>query len=92
MAAAVTNVTLTPGSGWQALTSANITSFLRLSKFPHHVPVYLTVGTSAPTGPAVGGFRWEKMDTFFQGAITGNVYARIQNNSNNEVIVSVFAN
>jgi len=92
MAAVMNNVTLTPQGGWTALTSANITSFLRLSKFPCHVPVFLYVGSSAPTGTPTGGFRWATDHTFFQGALTGNVYARIQNNANADVHVSVFAN
>ena len=91
MAAVMNNVTLTPGGGWTALTSANITSFLRLSKLPEHAPVFLYVGGSAPAS-TVAGFRWIKCETFFQGAISGNVYARISNNANDKVIVSVFAN
>lgn len=87
-----TNVTITPGEGWVALTSANITSFLRVSKFPHHVPVFLAFGSTPPSSTTAGGFRWEEKSTYFQGTLTGNVYARIQNNSNDNVVVSVFAN
>ena len=91
MAALTNNVVLKPGAGWQALTSANITSFLRLSKFPKNSVVFIAVGATPPS-TTTGGYRMEECTTHFDGAITGNVYARIQNNANDEVIVSVFAN
>ena len=91
MAASTTNVTLLPGAGWTQLTSANITAFLRLSKLPKHSIVYLQPSASKPSTP-VGGFRWTCEETFFEGALATNMWARIQNNANDEVIVSVFAN
>jgi hypothetical protein len=44
----ITNVTLHPQDGWVQL-SAGVTAFLRVSKFPDHVPVFLYAGSSAPT-------------------------------------------
>lgn len=200
MAAPVTtNVKLRPNDGWVLLTSNAPTAFLRLSKIPHHIPVYLAWGSSPPTlvganatgtvtfttgvptasqtitigsevytfvalraapfqvtiggsnlltavnfaaavnldsqlvsasnttgtvtitsvlqgtvgnyaltktasnvtlsGVAMtggtdvaAGFRWDCGETYFQGAITGNTYARIQTNNNDKVIVSVMSN
>jgi hypothetical protein len=92
MAAVTNNVTLTPGGGWTALTSANVSTFMIIRHHPHHVPIFITVASSPPTGPATGGFRIDDGEQIFNTAITGNVYARIQNNSNANVSVSVFAN
>ena len=44
----ITNVTIHPQDGWVQL-SAGVTNFLRVSKFPDHVPVFLYAGSSAPT-------------------------------------------
>jgi hypothetical protein len=86
------NTVLNPGAGWVQLPTDSITYFLRLTKFPSHVPVYLYFGASAPAGQPSGGFRWDSGCTWFNGPITGNLYARIQNNSNGPVTVSVFSN
>lgn len=197
MAAVTSNYTLNPQDGWVQIASGGVTSFLRLNKFPHHIPVFLAFGSSAPsldptaatgtvtfstgvptagqtvtigtevytfvasgatgkqvniagtnlltatnftavvnaqsaivtasdtagvvtltaisTGPQGNyalatnatnvsvsgaaltggalmnaGFRWECADIFFECALSNNVYARIQNNSNGPVKVSVF--
>jgi hypothetical protein len=199
MAAVTNNYDLKPQDGWVQVAAGGVTSFLRLNKFPHHVPVFLAFGSSAPsmnpvlatgtvtfstgvptagqtvtigsevytfvasgatgkqvniggtnlitatnftavvnaqstlvsasdtagvvtltaiaagpvgnyalatngtnvavsgaamTGGALqnAGFRWECSDTWFEGAISNNVYARISNNSNADVRVSVFQN
>jgi len=40
---------LTPGAGWVELAAGPSTAFLRVSKNVHHVPVFLFVGSSAPS-------------------------------------------
>jgi hypothetical protein len=54
----------------------------------------VSVSGSVLTGGALmnAGFRWDCAKTFFQGAISGTFYARISNNSNGDVKVSVFQN
>jgi hypothetical protein len=92
MAVAVTNVTLTPNGGWTDLTTANTTTFLRMSKLPKYSTVFLAFGSSAPANTVAGGFRWACEEIFFQGALADKVYARVQHNSNDNVVVSVFNN
>ena len=89
MAITTSNVTLTPQGGWTQL-AVSATSFLRLSKMPHHVPVYLAFGASAPAAGAGNGFRWDCGETFFESAIGVKVWGRIANNATDKVIVSVY--
>lgn len=89
MAITTSNVTLTPQGGWTQL-AAGATGFLRLSKMPPDVPVYLSFGVAAPTAGAGAGFRWECDDIFFSSAITVKVWGRISQNANGKVIVSVY--
>jgi hypothetical protein len=85
----IANVTLTPQGGWTLLASGGATAFLRVSKMPKHSIVFLTVAASLPTSNT-GGFRFCCESEHFNGAYTGNLYGRIQNNSNDEVVVSVW--
>jgi len=82
--------TLHPNDGWVQISGA-VTTFVRISKHQPHVPVLLTVAATAPTGTPSGGYRMEKMTEWFNGAYTGNLYARISNNSNDKVNISVWA-
>ena len=45
----INNVYLTPGSGWNLLASGGAATQLRVSYFPHHIPVFFYVGASAPS-------------------------------------------
>jgi hypothetical protein len=45
----VFNTYIKPADGWVALTSAAILEFLRVNHTPHHVPIYLGFGSSAPS-------------------------------------------
>jgi hypothetical protein len=85
----ITNTALLPGGGWTLLATGPSTAFLRVSKLPKHAVVFLTVAASLPT-PNSGGYRFCCESEHFDGAYTGNLYGRIQNNSNDEVIVSVW--
>lgn len=88
----ITSVKIKPGTGWQQIAATGITAFMRINHTPCHVPLFITVAASLPTGPAVGGFRIDRGSEHFDGAITGNVYARIQNNANGDVDVFTYAN
>lgn len=85
--------TLHPSSGWVQVAAGAIASFLRIHHFPHHIPLLITVGTATPAETS-GGLRSDCGETWFNGAIAAgtNVYARISNNSNGSVRVSVFQN
>lgn len=85
-----TNVVLQPGAGWTLLSSNPTGAFLRINKLPAHVPVFITWAASLPTSNT-GGYRLVECDTHFEGAITGNLYGRLKNNTNDEVTISVFS-
>jgi phage tail sheath gpL-like len=47
------NIAIHPQDGWVELASGGATAFLRVSHIPHHIPLFLYVGSSAPsTSPA----------------------------------------
>lgn len=55
MTVVTANYTLHPQDGWVQIASGGVTSFLRLSKREHHVPVFLAFGSSAPSlNPTAG--------------------------------------
>jgi hypothetical protein len=88
----VTNVTLHPADGWVQLSPTTITTFVRISKFPNHLPIYLTWAASKPTGTPQGGYRMDTCDTHFDGAATGLLFGRVQNNANGTARVSTYVN
>lgn len=92
MAASTGNFMINPQDGWVKINSGDTANFLRVHHFPCHNPIFLAFGTSAPTGK--GGLRSDHGKVWFNGGLgTGvNVYARVQNNSNGPVSVSVFQN
>jgi len=45
----VLNTYIRPENGWVQLTSAAIAQFLRVNHTPHHIPLFLGFGTSAPS-------------------------------------------
>lgn len=85
------NITLKPQDGWVLISPTSVGSFLRISHIPAHVPIFLTVADSLPTTLGVG-FRVDCDSVHFDGGFTGNLYARIANNSNAAVIISVWQN
>lgn len=94
MAATATNFTLNPQDGWVALTSADVTAFLRIDHRPAHVPLVIAFGTSPPAASSRLGFRSDCGKFWVNGALgTGvRVYGRIFGNTNGPIAVSVFAN
>jgi len=48
MTTSTTNTHLHPNDGWVQVAASATAGFLRLSYFPHHIPVFLAFGSSAP--------------------------------------------
>lgn len=93
MAASIGNFTLTPGGGWVQVVTGAVASYFRCRHWPKHTPVFYFVGTAAPAATAPG-FRDDHGDFWADGSLTAgtNVWARISNNSNDSVQVSVYQN
>lgn len=93
MAASTNNYTLNPGGAWVQVVTGPVTNYFMLRHFPKHVPVYYAVGTTTPAANA-GGLRDDCGEFWSQGALASgtNIYARISNNANNVVQVSVYQN
>jgi len=92
--ASTTNVTLQPGSNWTLVVTGAVTSFFSIRHQPKHSVVFFTVATSLPANTVKGGFRSDCGEFWANGALAAgtNVYARIQNNANDQVDLSVYQN
>jgi hypothetical protein len=91
---ATANITLNPGDGWIQIVPGAVSSFFSIRHFPHHVPIFIAVGTAAPADPVSGGHRSDCGEFWANGALAAgtNVYVRISNNSNGPVSVSAYYN
>jgi hypothetical protein len=92
--ASTTNVQLVPGSGWTLVVTGPVANFFDIRHFPETVPVYYTVATSLPGSGVHGGLRDVFGEFWANGALASgtNIYARISNNSNDNVQISVYQN
>ncbi len=91
--ASTSNVQLVPGGGWTLVITGPVIGFFDIRHFPKEVPVFYTVAASLPAASVKGGLRDDQGEFWANGALTGqNIYARIQNNANDVVNLSVYQN